>query len=273
MLALGRLDGVSSLLPDRLSSFTRTSARRLCSLHRSRERSRPCPTCCSSRLEAGARRTARRRPRGLRLRRARSSYGVQRVRERLPALESAPPRDPRRAPLAWARPRQATRVSSARSQNWIGGPRPGVREFVPPPPEPSRTAWPRSSSSSMTSRSRHPAQGGAGARAVRDDPPVPRWQRSRRTAADHAAARVMSGALREPLLYLSLVFEAEPRDLLRARAEAQASRSAGRSGLASLEGVKRSQEPPLATPRRGAGRCLRQDRARIEAHRSSCKRA
>src|SRR5690606_41677061 len=35
---------------------------------------------------------------------------------------------------------------------------------------------------------RRPCQGGARPRAVRDDPPIPRWERTRRSAADRVAA-------------------------------------------------------------------------------------
>ena len=74
-----------------------------------------------------------------------------------------------------------------RSQNWIGGSRPGNAIFVPPPPGevlPAMSDLERflHDDTTATSRSR---PGRPRSRAVRDDPPVPRRERPRGAAPDH----------------------------------------------------------------------------------------
>jgi hypothetical protein len=76
-----------------------------------------------------------------------------------------------------------------KSQNWIGGTRPGNAAYVPPPPNMSWTAWGIWSHSCTTSTTHSPADPSrARSCSVRDDPPVFGWQRTRRQAANHVHA-------------------------------------------------------------------------------------
>ena len=89
-----------------------------------------------------------------------------------------------------------------------------------------------------------PDQGGARARAVRDDPPVPRRQRPRRAAPHHAAA-LRRKVLQQPLLYLSLYFK-QHRDEYYDLLQPSAPTATGRSG--STSSSKASSRSP-ARPR------------------------
>jgi Fic family protein len=75
-----------------------------------------------------------------------------------------------------------------RSQNWIGGSRPGNALFVPPP-VPELDAALGALETFMhegTYRLPPPHQGRAHPYAIRDDPPVSRWQWPHRAAPGHA---------------------------------------------------------------------------------------
>ena len=131
--SLGRLDGLASVLPTCRCSSTPTCARRRCSPPRSRARSRRCPICCCSRTTrrpACRCTTSRRSPTTS----PRMNHGLERLRGGFPLSLAAHPRDPRGPSVEG--PRAATKQPGEfrRSQNWIGGTRPGNAAFVPPPP-------------------------------------------------------------------------------------------------------------------------------------------
>src|ERR1035438_7608767 len=93
------------------------------------------------------------------------------------------------------------------SQNWIGGTRPGNAAFVPPPPDMVMECMGELELFLQAQRSDLPLliQAGLGPRTIRDDPPVPRRQRPAGAFAHHVSVvrgRRAAGAysLSEPLL-------------------------------------------------------------------------
>ena len=138
-----------------------------------------------------------------------------------------------------------------RSQNWIGGTRPGNAVFVPPPHTAVADCMADLERFLHDDRDGLPVlvRGGPGARPVRDHPPVPGRQRPRRSAAHHPAALprrrpARTAALPEPLL------QAEPRRVLPA-AERGADRGDWEAWLEFfLEGVDLTAAGAVDTTRR-----------------------
>ena len=130
-----------------------------------------------------------------------------------------------------------------RSQNWIGGTRPGNARFVPPPPqevEPCMAAL-EGFIHDETGRAAGAAQGGAGPCPVRDHPPLPGRQWPPRAPAHRPAAapRRRAGpaaALPQPLL------QATPRPSITTCWTGCAPAATGRPGSISFS--KASSRPP-----------------------------
>ena len=130
--ALGRLDGLSSLLPDTSCSYIFTSAKRPCCLPRSRERSRPSPTYCylrtrtfqASRLATSKRSRITWPPCSM------ASIACGRI-SAIAAADS----EIHEVLLRGGRGAEKTPGEFRRTLNWIGGSRPGNAAHVPPPPE------------------------------------------------------------------------------------------------------------------------------------------
>ena len=115
------------------------------------------------------------------------NHGLKRLREDNFPLSLRLIREVHQVLLAKGRGSDKTPGEFRRSQNWLGGTRPGNARFVPPPPE--RVAACMDNLERVPSRSA-PAharadQGGAGPRPIRDDPPLPGWQRQARPPAGH----------------------------------------------------------------------------------------
>ena len=180
--------------PIPISSCTPTSGAKRCSPARSRARSPRFPTCsCSSSTRLPARRFDD-VGRGLQLRRSPRARPGSPARG-LPALQPAAARDAREAARRAAAARTGSPASSARARTGSAGTRPGNAAVRPAAAAGgARPAWLRWSASSTTTRCRaRPSSGGAGPRAVRDHPPVPRRQRTRGAAAHRAPAPPRAG--------------------------------------------------------------------------------
>ena len=250
-LALGRLDAVSTLLPghDAVPLRLRPHARP-CSRRRSRAPSRRCPTCCCS--------SSTWRP-------ACPSTTSWRCRTTSPPWSTAWPgcarasrcrnrliREMHGLLLASGRGSRKEPGEFRRTQNWIGGTRPGNAAFVPPPPADVGACM------GALERFLHaPDPGvpelvarGARPRPVRDHPPVPRRQRPRRPAADPAHARARRHAAAAAAL---------PEPLLQASTGTSTTGCSGRSGptatgrRGSTSSSRASSRPPAVRLRRRTG--------------------
>ena len=124
------------------------------------------------------------------------NHGLERLADAA-RLGPADPRDPRRAAGRACAAAELHPGELRTSQNWIGPPACTLerqrRSFRPRPRD---CPTPRRPGALPPRRGRPPAadQDRPRARAVRDDPPVPRRQRPRRPAADHLPALRKSGA-------------------------------------------------------------------------------
>ena len=234
----------------RRSSSTPTSARRRCSPRRSRGRSRRSRTCCSS---SWTRRPACPLDDVVEVSNyvAALEHGLARLREGFP-LSNRLIREIHGVLLSRGRGSGKDPGEFRRSQNWIGGTRPGQRRL--------RAAAAHGGARLHGDARALPARRGrrpagprarrARARPVRDDPPVPRRQRPRRPAADHLPAlsgrrAARAAPLPEPLL------QAAPRGLLRAARPGAPRRATGRRGSTFfLEGVRITAEGAVATAQR-----------------------
>jgi Fic family protein len=132
-------------------------------------------------------------------------HGVSRLREGFP-LSSRLMREVHGVLLAErTRPGSRPRLVPALAELDRRNPTRATRTSCRLPTRRSRMPWPTSSAFLNARDERYPVVGArrARARAVRDDPPLPRRQRSCRTPPHHLLL-CDAGVLREPLLYLSL---------------------------------------------------------------------
>ncbi len=117
------------------------------------------------------------------------SHGLERLRGGFP-LSLRLIREMHEVLLRKGRGRDKRPGEFRRSQNWIGGTRPGNARFVPPPSGiPARLLERAGEISTRRSRP-HPCahQSSPGARSVRDDSPVPRWKWTARSFAHHTTS-------------------------------------------------------------------------------------
>ena len=99
-----------------------------------------------------------------------------------------------------------------RSQNWVGGTRPGNAAFVPPPPERLMECLDSLERFLHDEKHKLPILVEAGLIHVQfvDDPPVFRRQRQTRTAVDHTST-LLQGCAARAALVPQLVLQNEPR--------------------------------------------------------------
>ena len=138
-------------------------------------------------------------------------HGLRRLEEGLP-LSLRLFREIHGVLLTKGRGSKQTPGEFRRSQNWIGGTRPGNAAFRSSSGrrgaglhEQTRTVPARPARADPGA-----AQGGAGPCAVRDDPPVPRRQRPLGPPADHAALMRTEGAAGADALPQPLLQDAPP---------------------------------------------------------------
>ena len=140
------------------------------------------------------------------------NYGLARL-DGAPPLTSSDPRDPCGASTRRAAARRQRSVNSAAPSelDWVpSGASLQRATFVPPPVPEMKEALSDFEKFLHSEDTRQPGPRGRRtcSRAVRDDPSVPRRERTDRSASDHPASWSSGrGASRRPLLYLSLFLQ------------------------------------------------------------------
>ena len=258
--ALGRLDGITLLLPDP-DQFIYTFVRKEAVLSSQIEGTQSSLSdlllfehdAAPGALREDARETANyiaaleSRPRGDRpARRAADSASVCCARSTRRLLQSGRGSQTR------------TPESSAAARTGSVGAAPGLARFVPPPWQevaPAMADLERFIHDEPQTDSRA-RQGGAGPRPVRDDPPVPRRQRPGRPAVDHVAACAREGVLGPSAARISASYFKRNRDDYydRLQRDPHRRRLGGLAAGSSSKGCSRSpsrlrRSPPSASSR------------------------
>ena len=206
LLALGRLDTLSTLLPDTALFLYGTSARRPCSPRRSRGRSPPSPTCSSSSSSEAP---------GVPLDDvaevsnyvAALDHGLERLRGGFP-LSNRLIREIHGVLLSRRARRREDPGEFRRSQNWIGGTRPGNAPSFRRRRTPSPDCMAASSASCTTGPTPLPCSCRPRSAHVQFETIHPFLDGNGRIGRLLITLLLChSGILRKPLLYLSLYFK------------------------------------------------------------------
>ena len=159
-----------------------------------------------------------------------------------------------------------------RTQNWLGGTRPGNARFVPPPPP---EVVPAMSDLEKFLHDRHadPHQGRPRARAVRDHPSLPRWQRTCRATPDHPLADLRARCSSSRCCTSASISRSTATPTTTA-SRPFAPKAPGRSGWSSSSkesSPSRVQRPrPLAGSGRSSSATERRSTASVAARRPRC---